>query len=321
MRPNLPRPRRDRAFTLIELLVVIAIIAILIGLLLPAVQKVREAAARMKCSNNLKQLGVALHSYHDSEGTFPKCPLITSGTASVGWLTRILPHIEQTALGNTVNLTLGTYSTVNVNTALGATQLSSFLCPSYTEINSHSTIDSPAGNTVLAFTTHYVGNAGPKGTNPATGTAYNVNGLSSAQGGLACDGILPYYPTISASQPTVPAGVRITQISDGTSNTLMVFEVAWRGLEVSPGTLRSWARGGCWDSDTTAMKNVTNAMNTVKYNGGGNYNDVSMGSNHTGGCNVSLGDGSVRFLRSSVDLNTVLRPLASRSGGEVLPDF
>ncbi len=321
MQPNPLHTRRDGAFTLIELLVVIAIIAILIGLLLPAVQKVREAAARMKCSNNLKQLGIALHSYHDVEGTFPKCPLITTGTASVSWITRILPHIEQGALATTVNLTLGTYSTSNANTLLGATQLNGLLCPSYSELNSNSTIDSPNGTTTLAFTTHYVGNAGPKGTNPTTGASYNVNGSVAVQGGMACDGILPYYPTVSASQPTIPSGVRITGITDGTSNTLMLLEMSWRGLEVAPGTLRSWVRGGCWDSDTTAMKNVTNAMSTVKYNGGGNFNDVSMGSNHTGGCNVALGDGSVRFLKSSVDLNTVLRPLASREGGEVIPDF
>jgi prepilin-type processing-associated H-X9-DG protein len=115
--------------------------------------------------------------------------------------------------------------------------------------------------------------------------------------------------------------VTIPAIKDGTSNTLMVFEIAWKGLEVSPGSLRSWVRGGTWDNDTVSSRNVTNSMKTIKYNGGGNWNDVSMGSNHTGGCNVAFGDGGVRYLRESVDLNTVLLPLASRSGGETVKDY
>ena len=76
-----------------------------------------------------------------------------------------------------------------------------------------------------------------------------------------------------------------------------------------------------WDNDCTSMKNVTNAMRTVKYNSGGNFNDISMGSDHSGGCNVCFGDGSVRFLRESVDLNLVLKPLASRAGGEVIAEY
>jgi prepilin-type N-terminal cleavage/methylation domain-containing protein/prepilin-type processing-associated H-X9-DG protein len=313
--------QRSRAFTLIELLVVIAIIAILIGLLLPAVQKVREAAARMKCTNHLKQLAIASHAYHDSLGTFPKSPIIAAGNASLSWLALCLPYIEQQALANTMNPALGTYSTNNVNTQMGATRISIFLCPSYSQEFSSSTIDSPNATSALAYTTHYVGNAGPRRTNPTSGNAYAVNGVGTSQGGLACEGILPYYPSVSAAQPTTSAGVKMTDITDGTSNTLLAFEVAWTGLEVAPGSLRAWPRGGNWNNDMTGMKNVTNAMNTVKYNGGGNYNDISMGSNHTGGCNVAMGDGSVRFLRSSVDLNTVLKPLASRAGGEVLPDF
>lgn len=162
---------------------------------------------------------------------------------------------------------------------------------------------------------------GPKGINPMTGAAYQVNGLSSSQGGLACEGILPYTTGLSSGNPNPPSAVTMVGIADGTSNTLMLFEVAWRGLERPPGSLRAWPRGCAWNNDCTAMKNVTNAMRTVKYNGGGNWNDISMGSNHTGGCNVAFGDGSVRFLRESVDLNTVLKPLASRAGGEVIPDF
>ena len=314
-----PVRRRRLAFTLIELLVVIAIIAILIGLLLPAVQKIREAANRMKCTNNLKQLGLGLHNYHDTNGSFPAQRPAT--VTSVSWQALILAYIEQDNLGRTILPNAAAYASgQNANRVAGGNRIAVFLCPSYAQERSSSTIDNTAAG--LAYTTHYVGNSGPKGTNPTTGSAYPINATGD-QGGHAADGILPLYPspTGSSAVPTVPAGVTFADITDGSSNSLMVFEVAWRGLELSPGSLRAWPRGCNWSSDDTGSKNVANAMRTVRYNGGGNYNDISMGSNHSGGCNVCFGDGSVRFLRENIDLNRVLKPLASRSGGEVLPNF
>jgi prepilin-type N-terminal cleavage/methylation domain-containing protein/prepilin-type processing-associated H-X9-DG protein len=314
--------RKRGGFTLIELLVVIAIIAILIGLLLPAVQKVREAAARMSCQNNLHQLALALHSYHDSNGSFPGCPAV--GNAGVSWHCLILPYIEQGNLAAQVDPTKAAYGSQNSralpNQPLGAYRVATFLCPSATSEFSSSLIDSPDGKT-RAYTTHYVGNAGPVGTNPKTGTAYNVNTVSAAQGGLAADGILPFIPTVVTSlSPTPrPAGVRLPDISDGTNSTLMLFEASWTGLDA--GTYRSWVRGFAWNSDGTCSKNVTNAMGVQKYTTGGTYNNTSMGSNHAGGCNVAFGDGSVRFMSATVDLNNVLKPLASRSGGEVVPNY
>lgn len=309
------RSKRRPGFTLVELLVVIAIIGVLVALLLPAVQAAREAARRMKCGNNLKQNALALHNFHDTYQTFPQ---YTSG--SVGWTCLILPFIEQRAMGDKVLPTAGAYNAgQNANRVLGQNKMSMYLCPSFAKERSGSAIDDITGFG-NACTTHYVGCAGPIGNMPGTTTPYQVNTVSQAQGGLAADGILPFIPAVqTASSPTpTPQGVRMGDITDGTSNTMMLMESGWQGMENS---LRSWVRGFVWNSDATCSKNVQNAMRTVKYNGSNNYNNVSIGSNHPAGCNIALGDGSVRFITESVDLNNVLLPLASRNSGEVVPGY
>jgi len=305
--------RCRRAFTLVELLVVIAIIGVLVALLLPAVQAAREAARRTQCSDNVHQWSIGLHNFHDTNLMFPK-HVSPGGATGVSWQALTLPFVEQRSIGERVLPDQPSY-TVGPNRDLGQYKIPILLCPSYVVQRSSSNIDDIAGN--LAYTTHYVGNMGPIGTNPATGSAYETN-TGTSQGPLACEGVLPLHPMPVASNPGFAnaQSVKMSMITDGTSNTLMVFEVAWKGLELSPGSLRSWVRGIAWDNDSTGAKNIANAFNTVRYNGGGNFNNISIGSNHPEGCNVGLADGSVRFLRKNIDLNRVMLPLASRGGGE-----
>ncbi len=308
---------RKRGFTLVELLVVIAIIGVLVALLLPAVQAARESARRTSCTNNLKQLSLGLHNFHDVYGSFP--PHVSpSGNTGVSWITLILPAIEQHALFSQLLPSAASYAAgQNANRVMGQYKLATLICPSAIESRSSSTIDDITGFG-NAYTTHYVGNMGPIGTNPVSGTAYSANTPGGSQGPLACDGVLPLHPYVVSANPANPIGVKFAEITDGTSNTLMLLETSWKGLELSPGSYRSWVRGAGWSNDSTAAKNVQNAMNVVRYNGGGNYNSISMGSNHPGGCMVSLADASVRFLSKTTDLNRVMLPLASRNGGEVL---
>jgi prepilin-type N-terminal cleavage/methylation domain-containing protein len=309
------------AFTLIELLVVIAIIAILIALLVPAVQKVREAAARTQCQNNMKQISLALHGYHDAKKSFPKCKAI--GAAGISWYCHILPYLEQQAIYQQLDENLAAYNSAATpalpNQLVGANRIGTFLCQTSYLDRSSSNIDSTGGN-VKAFSRHYVGNAGPKGNNPVSGQPYGINN-PAAQGGLATDGILPFFPQVSAAQPA-PAAVRIPDISDGSSTTILLWEECWDGLNA--GSFRSWVRGTAWaNGDSTCSKNLTNTPLTVTYTGA-NYNDVSMGSNHPDGLNMAFGDASVRYLRAdqtTTYLNNVLRPLASRNGNEPTPTY
>ncbi len=304
--------RSRTAFTLIELLVVIAIIAILIGLLLPAVQKVREAAARMKCQNQIRQLAIGLHNYHDVHNTLPSSYDITNG---LSWYVYVLPFVEQDPQFKAMNTAPGgTFTSTNRLNPHGLTRISAFLCPSSPidrmatmaphNVNTPEIIGTPAQGT---YTTHYYGITGPRGTNSATGTAYPVTTGTHDGVPMALSGMFV----------VTPLSVRLTDVTDGTSVTLMLGEMSWFS-SVYGTRYRTWLRGGdIGGSFACSARNVTNAINSgLRANMIAAYSDVPMGSMHPGGASFAMGDASVRFVSESIDMN-VYRAIASRNGGEV----
>jgi prepilin-type N-terminal cleavage/methylation domain-containing protein len=313
--------RLRRAFTLIELLVVIAIIAILIGLLLPAVQKVREAASRMRCQNNLKQLGLALHNYHGVRNGFPQAG---ERLNSLSWHVFILPYIEQDPLFKRFNRGPGMFNATAARTGplkneLGLNRISTFLCtsspvPKMRTDAPHNVNTPEIMNGEIPFTTHYYGIFGPKGTNPVTNTAYGLDnsGSSAGHGGFSREGIFQRDQDATVDEEVV---INVNKITDGTSNTLMVGEMS-RLDEVVGTRFRSWVRG-CDADNQPVCAGCKNIVNSINFPDISTFNDMSMSSHHVGGTNFLLGDGSVRFISQSIALTTY-RAMASRAGGEAL---
>jgi prepilin-type N-terminal cleavage/methylation domain-containing protein len=354
--PAMTRSFRS-GFTLIELLVVMAIIAILIGLLLPAVQKVREAAARASCSNNLKQLGLALHNYECAHSRLPGMAPGGSGGTSWGFSVhaQILPFIEQEPLGRWIDLSqplfLGVFPTPSfqLNPALApaaGTVVKTFLSPGDTQ-SPYFTINSGGGTHAG---TNYVVNLGSGSGGPGAAT---VNGIDTR---FPTDGMFHYGP-----------GLRFGDVLDGTSNTLFLSQcllglnqnltkpfsdlspeerrrqvagISGRGLYTGPGgsnpgygpspaigasdyrSAMSWRgnRGGSWIWGNATVNGFNAALPPnapVPDSTAHGMGALAARSNFTGGVNVCLGDGSVRFVRDSIPLAN-WRALSTRAGGEVL---
>lgn len=356
---------RRQGFTLIELLVVIAIIAVLIGLLLPAVQKVREAAARTKCSNNLKQLGLATMSYHDTNQRFPfgnerwtgfadPPGIAGTGSRNIGLFVHILPYIEQEPLKNRFDFrrpsvpagvpvtepdrssdiilrnSMDESGNYNAN-APAATIVNTFICPS--DIIPQNPLENAqsTGPSRWFALTSYGGNGGSISFPPAENTD---------------DGI--FFQNAPGRSP-----VRITDILDGTSNTLMYGErnhfdqnyesfvqnefVSWGPRTNTMAMWGWWAPStGGWSIANLTMSASVDPRMRINFQipwsfasrpaaiaSPADFRDYvrlrvsAFGSNHPGGANFAFADGSVRFLRETTDYITLVK-LCRRNDGEVI---
>ena len=288
---------KRHGFTLIELLVVIAIIAVLIGLLLPAVQKVREAAARMQCANNLHQLGLALQNYHDVYGSFPpgqvRAPYAW-WTVNHGWAVFILPYLEQQSLYDAYHWDQALAA--QANQGVVARPLKNFCCPSTPEQDRYDT----------------------------------THGLFPSYGGKgACGDYAPTWYVDPALATGDTQGVlapncmtKLTDITDGTSNTILLTEDAgrprqWRASR--PGDDQT-IEGGPWAGFWTGITLQGSTFDGTSRPGPcavNCSNDHEVYSFHPGGANAVFADGSVRFLPEGMN-NHVLAALITRAGGEVV---
>ncbi|HCS54282.1 DUF1559 domain-containing protein [Rubinisphaera sp.] len=314
-----------KAFTLIELLVVIAIIAILVALLLPAVQQAREAARRSSCKNNLKQIGLALHNYHDAHSCFPSgfyrrdySVSSTFAGPGWGWGTMILPQLEQTALWDALSPNTTILSRSATMVPLTQTPIETFRCPSCPGGNLNEALIGGSTDEPHALSTY-------KGVFGDLNTQFNYTGDNCAyyQGSCISGGNGVFSPNSSE---------KFRDITDGTSNTLMIGEVAYgiNGVRNSSGTLIDY-RGSVWagvDADGSPS-NVATHQTLRALNGSGNpetlysingTNSNSFSSHHKGGVQFLLTDGSVRFLSENLDSQTT-NWLAARDDGEVLGEF
>lgn len=295
---------RARGFTLIELLVVIAIIAVLIALLLPAVQQAREAARRSQCKNNLKQIGLALHNYHDTYSVLPPGVVHKSGNqnvaalASYGWGTFILPYLEQATVfhamqTNGVDLDQLLKNTANPTAqAIPKMTFGFYRCPSDTapDLNNRREWDVPyspffGNQPVYLGTANYVGVSGSRWSTPDD---WIVNGRD------------PYGTFWGDSK------VKFSDFTDGTSNTFVVGERDWRrGWAANWVGQRNYTGTGIWGSrQNLAILDVKINDPVLQPNGNP---AVSRGfsSEHTGGAHFLFGDGRVQFLSENIHFNSI----------------
>jgi prepilin-type N-terminal cleavage/methylation domain-containing protein/prepilin-type processing-associated H-X9-DG protein len=309
--------RSRRGFTLIELLVVIAIIAVLIGLLLPAVQKVRASAARMQCTNNLKQLGLAYHNYANLYGNAFPPAMLTDPTKTVGWGIFLLPFIEQDNLYKRYNFAAPFFFSNPAfgidNQSVANTPLALFICPS---------VPPRSGPYTYTFNfppfPSFTWQAYPSDYTPLAGVSQFLAGYL----GLPTDGLAG---ALQQDKPTPIASLR-----DGTSNTILLAEIAGKNELYRAGTdtgtpLSGFFGGeGGWADATSSGSSLwgSSADGTVAPGACGVNcsNDYGLYSFHSGSANILLADGSARGVSATIDIR-ILCALVTRQGGEVVSDY
>lgn len=318
--------RRVRGFTLIELLVVIAIIAVLIALLLPAVQAARAAARRIQCVNNMKQLGIGMHNFHDSQGTFPWG---AKNSPSQSWSFLILPYLEQVAMSNALNINAP--STDFRNSTVVQSRLALFNCPSDPNAGAMWLSSKPTsipnrakGNYVVNWgNSDYV-------QNMTLTDSFAPADLGSFGTLVSIRGPFRVNNTTNAISP-----FSMRDIVDGTSNTMMISE-----LKIAADfNGKSDARGDIWSGGTKCgymftaatgpnstvadqldgkdgCPNPANSPPCFAASGAQRQFDAAR-SFHSGGVNVLLCDGSVKFVKDSISIPT-WRALSTKDGGEII---
>lgn len=311
---------KSQGFTLVELLVVIAIIGILIGLLLPAVQAVREAARRMQCANGLKQIGLACHNYMTiNKGAFPpghgmRKYASTEGPNNHGFCTFILPYIEQQSIYDSIDFTYSAsvmYTKSPKPMAL-ETVIPTFICPSY--VGDSKCTENISYKYGALCTYNGVGGVyrtASENTGRTDDEKYIiVTPVSSQYGQLPDNGMFHWMKAIKESS-----------VTDGTSNTLLYGEYVQRdqtGSYATPaGNVRPWVFGVNEEKGIYSYKVVVYNVNKQvdRMADGIPFNHLPMGSDHASGANFARADASVSFLSDTIDLK-VYKNLATRNGGK-----
>ncbi len=306
-----------RGFTLIELLVVIAIIAVLIALLLPAVQAAREAARRMQCVNNLKQIGLACHNYHDVRGALPAAEMVYNAT-SLSALSNLLPFMEQTSLNNAINFSI-TYGTPENLTAQN-TRVNTFICPSdvadtHPEVGGQTNYMANMGSWIV-----WMSASGPNAAlAPPNGVFYGNSATRFADitDGLANTTFFSERVTADFSTGVI-SPISDVFFSPAQPTTLDAAVQACQAIDITnPASQFPLFMGAPWINGQHVFLHVTGPDTRSCGFFSALRACMPPSSRHSGGVNTLMGDGSVKFVKDSINI-TPWRALGTRAGGEIV---